>query len=138
MVLHERLNDAAIALYQTLHEAGIKHGIVGGYAIGCMGGPRASKDVDCIAAASKEQAIQLLDGKNGFQWVGQSRMDYVAFLWSDLPDRAQPVLVEIFPETFPGKMTLDSSCMCAHGMDFTDKRVQGHAIQCKISNHNHV
>lgn len=101
-MVHSRLNDAAIALYQVLHQAGIKHGIFGGYAIATLGGPRESKDVDCIAAVSKSQIINVLDGRNGFQFVNQGREDYVAFLWDDKPDRRHAVLVEVFVERFPG------------------------------------
>ncbi|WEW54789.1 hypothetical protein PRK78_000214 [Emydomyces testavorans] len=97
-----RLNDASIALFRVLHSAGIKHGIFGGYAIAVLGGPRESKDVDCIASVSKAQIISILNNKEGFQYIDQSRDDYVAFLWSDRPDRAQAVLVEIFVEAFEG------------------------------------
>ena len=101
-MIHARLNEAAIQLHKVLDEVHIKHGIFGGYAIGVLGGPRESKDIDCLAATSKLAAIALLDGKSGFQCVPQSRTDYVAFLWSDRPDRGNAVLVEIFVEQFPG------------------------------------
>ncbi|KAK2762724.1 hypothetical protein FQN54_000898 [Arachnomyces sp. PD_36] len=97
-----RLNDAAIALYRVLSSNSIKFGIFGGYAVATLGGPRESKDVDCIASVNKEQILNLLNGKSGFVAVPQSRQDYVAFLWSDKPNRERSVLVEIFCEGFPG------------------------------------
>jgi hypothetical protein len=102
-MIQQRLNDAAIALHRVLHEAGIKHGIFGGFAICSLGGPRESKDIDCIASVSKHQIIQQLNGKQGFQFIDQARDDYVAFLWSDKPNRQNAVLVEIFVEQFQGK-----------------------------------
>jgi hypothetical protein len=106
-IIHQaRLNDAAIALYRVFYAADVKHGIFGGYAIGVLGGPRESKDIDCIASISKQDAIDILDGKEGFHYVDQTRDDYVAFLWSDSPKKERPVLVEIFVEKFPGKIPM--------------------------------
>src|SRR4029077_5058450 len=102
-MIQERLNDAAIALHRILSQANIRFGIFGGYAIGVLGGVRESKDIDCIASISKQQIITLLDGKEGFVAVPQSRQDYVAFLWSDTPNRSNAVLVEIFCEQFAGE-----------------------------------
>lgn len=101
-MLQDRLNDAAIALHRVLTHSNIHFGIFGGYAIGVLGGNRESKDIDCIASISKEQILTVLDGKDGFSAIPQSRQDYVAFLWSDKPDRSQAVLVEIFCERFSG------------------------------------
>jgi hypothetical protein len=97
-----RLNDAAIALSRVLDRAGITFGIFGGYAIAAHGGQRESKDIDCLAAVTKQQILDLLDGKQGFVAVPQTREDYVALLWSDKPNRQNAVLVEIFCEQFPG------------------------------------
>lgn len=101
-MLQDRLNDAAIALHRVLSRANIRFGIFGGYAIGVLGGSRESKDIDCIASISKQQIIAVLDGQAGFAAVPQSRQDYVAFLWSDVPERSNAVLVEIFCEQFSG------------------------------------
>lgn len=101
-MLQDRLNDAAIALHRALAPANIRFGIFGGYAIGVLGGPRESKDIDCLASVSKQQIVALLDGKNGFVAIPQGRQDYVAFLWSDMPDRRYAVLVEIFCEQYSG------------------------------------
>lgn len=101
-MIQSRLNDAAIALSDILESADIKHGIFGGFAIGTLGGPRESKDIDCLAAISKAEAVALLHGSDGFTVVPQSRQDYVAFLWSEKADRSQAVLVEIFVEDFKG------------------------------------
>lgn len=86
-MIQARLNDAAIRLYQLLDAASIKHGIFGGYAIGALGGPRESEDIDCVVSTSKQAVIQHLDGKSGFQCIPQSRTGYVAFFWSDRADR---------------------------------------------------
>ncbi len=79
-MLQQRLNDAAIALHQVLDRENIHFGIFGGYAISTIRGVRESKDIDCLTSTSKEQIIKLLDGKEGFVAVPQSRTDYVAFL----------------------------------------------------------
>lgn len=108
-MIQGRLNDAAIALHRVLNEQHITFGIFGGYAIGALGGVRESKDIDCLASVSKEQILQLMDCKEGFQAVPQTRQDYVAFLWSDKADRSNAVLVEVFCERFPGQCSPD--CM---------------------------
>ena len=82
-----RLNDAAISLSRVLDMSHITFGIFGGYAIAAHGGQRESKDIDCLAAVSKQTILSLLDGKQGFVAVPQTREDYVAFLWSDKPNR---------------------------------------------------
>lgn len=102
----QRLNDAAIALQQVLGAANIKFGIFGGYAVVTLGGVRESKDIDCVAKGTKAQIIALLDNKNGFAVLPQTRQDYVAFFWSAPGDNRNSVLVEIFPEQFPGTWTL--------------------------------
>ena len=93
-----RLNDAAIALHRLLSSHHVNFGIFGGYAVATLGGPRESKDVDCLASVNKQQIITLMDGKAGFQAIPQSRQDCVAFLWSEKPNRERAVLVEIFCE----------------------------------------
>lgn len=90
---------AAVAIYTALEASGIKFGIFGGYAVSVLGGNRESKDVDCIVSASKQEILRVLDGKNGFTAIPQTREDYVAFLWSEHP----AVLVEIFCARFPGE-----------------------------------
>ncbi|KAK7525489.1 uncharacterized protein IWZ02DRAFT_237616 [Phyllosticta citriasiana] len=97
MVHQQRLKDAAIAMYATLQASGIKFGIFGGYAVSVLGGNRESKDVDCIVSVSKQEILHILDGKNGFKALPQTREDYVAFLWSENPTE----LVEIFCAKFP-------------------------------------
>ncbi|EQK99582.1 hypothetical protein G6O67_005588 [Ophiocordyceps sinensis] len=101
-MIQARLNDAAIALHRVLDTAHVNFGIFGGYAIGALGGVRESKDIDCLASVSKDEIMEILDRKQGFQAIPQSRQDYVAFFWSDKPDRSHAVLVEIFCERFPG------------------------------------
>jgi hypothetical protein len=70
-----RLNDAAICLFTILSEAGIYSGIFGGYGIAVMGGNRESKDIDCLASLTKQEAIHLLDGVFRFDVVPQNRQD---------------------------------------------------------------
>ncbi len=101
-MIQSRLNDAAIALDRVLAAANVKYGIFGGYAISSLGGPRESKDVDCVASASKQQIVALLDGKYGFKYIDQTRTDYVAFSWSDKPKDPRAILVEIFVDQFQG------------------------------------
>jgi hypothetical protein len=101
-----RLNDAAIALDRVLSKAGVKFGIFGGYSITVLGGQRESRDIDCVASVNKQQIISVMNGKEGFVAVPQGRQDYVAFLWSDQPNRQNAVLVEIFCEQFPGTLKL--------------------------------
>ena len=101
-MIQSRLNDAAIALHGVLAAANIKYGVFGGYAVTIWGGPRESKDVDCLASASKDQIIALLDGKHGFKYIDQTRTDYAAFLWSEKPKDPRAVLVEIFVNQFQG------------------------------------
>lgn len=101
-MIQSQLNDAAIALDKVLAAANVKYGIFGGYAISILVGPRESKDVDCLASASKQQIVALLDGKFEFKYIDQARTDYAAFLWSDKPKDPRAVLVEIFVDQFQG------------------------------------
>lgn len=103
-MIQSRLNDAAIALSKALTEANIKHGIFGGYAVTVLGGPRETKDVDCLASASKDQIVTLLNAREDFTFIPQSRQDYAAFLWSAKPADRKNVLVELFVDTFEGKI----------------------------------
>lgn len=103
-MITDHLHDAAIALGQVLGEADVRFGVFGGYAVSVLGGVRESKDIDCLASVTKDEAVALLDGRNGFVVIPQSRQDYVAFFWED-PRKSRssnPVLVEIFCERFPG------------------------------------
>ncbi len=100
---HERLSDAAISLNRALGRAGIKFGIIGGFAIAAMGGARESHDIDCIAAVSKFEVIELLDRKDGFVCIKYPRPDYAVFFWCYNGDRRHVSLIEIFCEKFDGK-----------------------------------
>jgi hypothetical protein len=104
-IMHKaRLNDTAIALSRILDKQPIYFGFFGGYAINAYGGQRECKDIDCLADATKQQIINVLDGKEGFVKAPiQTSEDYVAFLWSEQPNRQNPVLVEIWCDQFPGK-----------------------------------
>jgi hypothetical protein len=113
-----RLNDAAIALSRILDKHPIYFGFFGGYAIAAYGGQRECQDIDCLAGATKQQMVDVLDGKEGFvkapiqtRFMGapnQTSDDYVAFLWSDQPNRKNEVLVEIWCDRFPGKLSAAS------------------------------
>lgn len=103
----DRLNDAAIALYEALSAANVQHGIFGGYAVSTLGGPRASKDVDCVASLSKERVVAILNSRPDFTWIPQVREDYVGFIWQEHPKSKRTILVEIFPTQFTGE-SLDS------------------------------
>lgn len=104
IMIQSRLNDAAIALSKVLTEASIRHGIFGGFAVTVLGGPRETKDVDCLASASKEQIVALLNGRDGFTFIPQPSPDYAAFLWSAKPGDRRNVLVELFVDTFQGRL----------------------------------
>lgn len=75
------LNDAAIAVSKVLTEHGIQHGVFGGWAVATLGGPRESKDIDCLVATNRATSLDLLDKKHGFVLIPQMREDYVAFFW---------------------------------------------------------
>lgn len=101
---HDRLSDAAIALHRARAAENVKHGIFGGYAVSVLGGPRESKDIDCIAALNKEQVVAILSRQGQFKPIPQNRVDYVAFFWSDDPkSNRDHVLIEIFTEKYPGE-----------------------------------
>lgn len=98
-----RLSDAAIAVHSVLSKADLKFGIFGGYALSILGNPRETAGVDCLVAVDKQQIVDVMDGKEGFVVIPQTRLDYVAFLWTERPDKREAVLVQIFCEKFPGK-----------------------------------
>lgn len=116
----DRLHDAAMALQHVLGQANIQFGIFGGYAVAVLGGVRESKDVDCIASITKEAAVALLNGNNGFTVIPQTRQDCVAFFW-DEPGKntgvkVNPVLVEMFCERFPGMLHRPGRLCMSHDM----------------------
>ena len=61
---------------------------------GDLGGPRSTKNVDCLAAISKMEVVELLAEKSGWTPIPGMRDDYAAFFWDD--HLKKPVLVEIF------------------------------------------
>lgn len=101
-MLTGRLNDAAIILHLSLDDNRIKYAVIGGYAITHFGGNRQTKDIDCIANASKQQIINALDTYAGLAIVSQDRDDYVGLSWSDKPDRSDAVLIHVFCSVYPG------------------------------------
>ncbi|KAK4150206.1 hypothetical protein C8A00DRAFT_37211 [Chaetomidium leptoderma] len=102
-----------------------------------MGGVRKSKDVDCSASTSKEQPIQLLDYKEGFVVIPQSRTDYVAFMWSDQPGTQNAVLAEIFCEEY--FLTKQRTLSDNHIDNQIDNQIDNH-IDNRIHHHidNHI
>ena len=98
----ERLHKAALALYAALSSANVQHGIFGGYAIAVLGGPRASKDVDCVTVSDRAGLVAIIGARSDFTLIPQTREDYVSFFWHEMPN-SRPVLVELFPTQFPGQ-----------------------------------
>jgi hypothetical protein len=89
------LGDAAIALSRALSTLGVEHGVFGGYAVAVLGGPRASKDIDCAVNCQKEWLVRNLSAVEGFKFTGNARPDLVVFLYGD-----KNILIELFPSTF--------------------------------------
>ncbi len=104
MVSNERLAEAAIALQQVFYQQGIKNGLFGGFAIAALGGVRSSKDLDVIAALSKDQIVEVVSRNPQFRFMQNTRQDYSCFVWSDKKDMRDSVLVEVFPERFTGNL----------------------------------
>lgn len=92
MVTAEDLNDAAIALARVLDELGIPGGILGGVGVGALGGPRESKDIDCLVHCSKDWLVTNLHRKADFRSMANKRSDIATFLWGP-----RNILVECFP-----------------------------------------
>ena len=121
---HAYINDTALALCKVLDEAFVSYGIFGDYAIAALGGPRVSDDIyeiRCIADLNKARAIAMLNGKNGFQYVGGPKStweDVVPFRWLGLPGdegsavdgrgaghAAKVVTISVYVTTFPSETT---------------------------------
>lgn len=99
-----RLNDAAIAVNKALLEARVTFGIFGGFAVGVHGGPRESKDIDCVVNCQKEWLVTFLSSKKDFLYTNNTRPDYAAFFWgNDKPGNG--VLIEFFPIVMTPNMT---------------------------------
>lgn len=86
------LSEAAIALSTALNTLGVERGIFGGYAVAVLGGPRASKDIDCAVDCNKEWLVEKLSTIDGFTFTGNVRADLAVFLWGD-----KSILIELFP-----------------------------------------
>lgn len=111
-MISTRLADIAIILYEHFHDAKINFGLFGDYAISVISHDdkvRECNDIHCIVSATKPEILSLIDGKDGFSAINQPREDYIAFLWSERPDRSSPILVEIFCDRFPGKFKVPFS-----------------------------
>ena len=89
-----KLSDAAIAICKALDELGVDFGIFGGYAIAMLGGPRESKDIDCVVNCDKEWLVRQLSRIEGFQSMGNTRPDLAQFIFGN-----SNVLLELFPST---------------------------------------
>ena len=92
MVTAEDLGDAAIALARALDELRIPGGIFGGVGVGVLGGPRESKDIDCLVHCRKDWLVTKLSQKADFKSMGNKRPDIATFLWGPCN-----ILVECFP-----------------------------------------
>ncbi|KAI0378524.1 hypothetical protein F5Y04DRAFT_283752 [Hypomontagnella monticulosa] len=100
-MLRERLHDTAIELHHILSQKNLRFGIFGGYAIAVMQGVRDTSDIDCLVSASKDDVIEVLDGKGSFILLPSPRQDYALFHWRDLPTGRYPVQVKMFFTHFP-------------------------------------
>ncbi|KAF1818434.1 uncharacterized protein K489DRAFT_413725 [Dissoconium aciculare CBS 342.82] len=88
-----KLSDAAIAISKALgDQLGVEFGIFGGFAIAVLGGPRESKNIDCVVNCSKEWLVNNLGKIDGFRSTGNSRPDLASFLYGE-----NHVLLECFP-----------------------------------------
>lgn len=90
----KRLSAAAVAISRILSDRGIKHGIFGGWAVNALGGVRATKDIDLMAAIGKDELWKLMEGRSGWVIIPNMREEYASFFWDDVLNK--PVLVEIF------------------------------------------
>lgn len=93
----ERLSRAAVDISAILSNNGTKHGMFGGWAIHRLGGHRATKDIDCLAAIGKDDLLVLMRGQQqqkSWTVIPNMREDYAPFFWDD--HLKKPVLVEIF------------------------------------------
>lgn len=99
-----KLSDAAIAICKALDELGVDFGIFGGYAVAVLGGPRESKDIDCVVNCSKDWLVQKLSKVDGFRSSGNVRPDFASFLYGE-----HNILLEFFPSTFSLSPTICSS-----------------------------
>jgi len=87
-----KLADAAVATCRALDTLNIDFGIFGGCAVAILGGPRQSKDVDCVVDCNKEWLVQRLSEMEGFRSMGNSRPDLAQFIFGE-----SNVLIEFFP-----------------------------------------
>jgi hypothetical protein len=90
-----KLSDAAIAINDACREIGVEFGIFGGYAVAVLGGPRESKDIDCVVNCEKEWLVEKLSQIRGFRSMGNTRADLASFLYGD-----ENILIEFFPGKF--------------------------------------
>jgi hypothetical protein len=105
-MLQERLADIAILLFKVLYEEhDVKFGLFGDYAVSVVvknEQARGADSIHCIVSTSKDKLLEFLDGKNGFVALPQAREDHAIFLWTELTNRSNPIMVEMFCETLPG------------------------------------
>lgn len=101
-MLQQRLADIAITLFNVLHEKnGIRFGLFGDYAVSVVldeEWPRGADNINCIVSTSKDKLTKALDEKEGFVALPQAHEDHVIFLWTELPNRSNPIMVECFCE----------------------------------------
>ena len=99
------LEEAAVQMAKLLDDGGVRYALFGGLAVSALGGPRGSKDVDCLAGASKERLVQILDKHDGFAFSGNNRPDYIMFFWKPAANSRESILVELFPAAFNGPVS---------------------------------
>ncbi len=80
MNLRKTLNDA----HKALHDAGISHALIGGFALASYGQHRATSDIDFLAEGSKKEMIKNVLLKSGFSLRYESnevlQFDGIGFL----------------------------------------------------------
>ena len=86
-----KMSDVAIALAQVFEQLGVEFGIFGGYAVACLGGPRESKDIDCVVNCDKNWLVQQLSQVQNFRSMGNVREDVAIYV------AQHDVTVELFP-----------------------------------------
>ncbi|KAH9828467.1 hypothetical protein Tdes44962_MAKER02385 [Teratosphaeria destructans] len=76
----------------ALRKLNVQYGIFGGYAIATLGGPRESKDIDCVVGCTKEWLVSMLSQVKDFHFMGNLRPDLAQFIYGD-----RNILIELFP-----------------------------------------
>ncbi|KAK2858529.1 hypothetical protein FQN49_004643 [Arthroderma sp. PD_2] len=123
----KRLSEAAVAISKILSDHGTKYGIFGGWAVNVLGGNRATKDIDLMAAIGKDELWELMEGRNGWTKIPNMREDYASFFWDDALKR--PVLVEIFIGSTSSPANTENASRAMRVVDTQTVLVDGKPVQ---------